>query len=671
MTKDNKPVKSRVPKKPPNFLLILAIVIFISLLITYGRTAISEKVLTVGDKEFLQLMSDGKIDEIWITDDEVVGIPKGTFVKNVSGERKEYTKIRAVIPHVYIQDYEGYKDLIKNIQPEKVHYNPPNSFLYNYLLPLLPWVILFLIIWYFLFRQMRAIGGDARGIMNFGRSRATFASEERRRVTFADVAGIDEAKEEVKEIIEYLKTPSRFKKMGGRIPRGILLVGAPGTGKTLLAKAIAGEARVPFLNMSGSDFVEMFVGVGASRVRDLFERAKKNAPCIVFLDEIDAVGRKRGSGLGGGHDEREQTLNAILVEMDGFDTDTGVIVIAATNRPDILDPALLRPGRFDREVVIDMPDLKGREEILKVHAKKVKLANDVQLCVIARTTAGFSGAELEALINEAALIAVAKNKDAITQPELEEARDKVRWGKQKRSKVMTEEDKKIIACHESGHAVVGKLIPEIEPLHKVTIIPRGMSLGSTMTMPEKDRYHLQKGYALAQIAFLLGGRVAEEICCGDISAGARDDIKKATELARLMVCEWGMGKMGPINYSENEDTVFLGREITRTRNHSEETANHIDTEVREIMQCCYKRAKDLLLANKDKLEEVVKALLKYETLSGEDIKKIVQGGTLDKNAASSNTTAEVQVSDTKSPEEQKSPPEERGSKRIVAKPQEI
>ncbi|MEK7450203.1 MAG: ATP-dependent zinc metalloprotease FtsH, partial [Planctomycetota bacterium] len=444
--------------------------------------------------------------------------------------------------------------------------------------------------------------------------------------TFDDVAGIDEERDEVQEIIMFLKAPTKFQKLGGRLPRGVLLVGAPGSGKTLLAKAIAGEANVPFFSMSGSDFVEMFVGVGASRVRDLFRQAKENSPCIIFLDEIDAVGRQRGTGLGGGHDEREQTLNAILVEMDGFDTDAGVIVVAATNRPDVLDSALLRPGRFDRQIMISLPDMKGREAILKVHARRIKIDDSVNFTKLGQMTPLFSGAELEAVINESALLAVMKKKEAVSMEEMEEARDKVRWGRQKRSRVMDEEDRKVTAYHESGHALASYFIPEAEKLHKVTIIPRGPYLGATMQLPEKDRYHMHKKYILANIRVLFAGRVAEEIFCKDISSGAQSDIKHATELARKMVCEWGMSdKLGPISYTDTEEHLFLGREISRTKPHSESTALAIDQEIRNILINSYEEAKKIITDNKETCDRLAQALLKYELLNAADVEKIVKG----------------------------------------------
>ena len=488
-----------------------------------------------------------------------------------------------------------------------------------------PWVLLFVVFLIFM-RQMRSQGG-AGGVMSFGRSRAQLYSKENHvNVTFDDVAGADEAKDEVRELVEFLKNPGRFTRIGGRIPRGVLLVGPPGCGKTLLAKAIAGEAEVPFFSISGSDFVEMFVGVGASRVRDLFKQARENSPCIIFLDEIDAVGRRRGSGMGGGHDEREQTLNAILVEMDGFGTDEGIIVVAATNRPDVLDPALLRPGRFDREVTIDLPDLEGRKAILGVHLKRVKAAPDADVMTLARSTPGYSGADLAAIINEAAIMAVLAKREAVTMPDLEEARDKVRYGRQKKSRKVEEEDRKITAIHEAGHAVVAALLPETDPPHKVTIVPRGRALGATMVVPEKESYHMQRGKLHAQMAMLFGGRVAEALFCGDISAGASDDIRRATDLARTMVAELGMSdKIGPIHYAERQGSDFLGTELMRGKLHSEETAREIDQEVMRFLNEAYRRAESILQENARAVEEIGRSLLLYETVTGEEIARLIAG----------------------------------------------
>jgi len=500
-----------------------------------------------------------------------------------------------------------------------------SSLLTNVLLIWGPWLLIFVVFLYFM-RQMRNQGG-AGGVMNFGRSRAQlYNKESNTNVTFDDVAGADEAKDEVKEIVEFLKNPGRFTRIGGRIPRGVLLVGQPGCGKTLLAKAIAGEAEVPFFSISGSDFVEMFVGVGASRVRDLFKQARESSPCIIFLDEIDAVGRRRGSGMGGGNDEREQTLNAILVEMDGFGTDEGIIVIAATNRPDVLDPALLRPGRFDREVTIELPDLKGREQILKVHLKKVKVGGDVDVPTLARSTPGYSGADLAAIINEAAIMAALAKKEEVSMEHLEEARDKVRYGRQKKSRNIEELDRKITAIHEAGHAVVAAVIPEVDDPHKVTIVPRGRALGSTMVLPEKESYHMQKKKMVGTLAVLFGGRVAEELYCGDISAGASDDIRRATEMARAMVTELGMSeKVGPINYAERQGSEFLGTELMGAKWHSEETAREIDTEIQRLLRDALEEARSILGQHGATIERITQTLLRYETITGDEIKRLIAG----------------------------------------------
>jgi cell division protease FtsH len=503
---------------------------------------------------------------------------------------------------------------------------PESNVLAQTLVGFLP-IAVFLVVLYLLFRQQIRMAG--KGALNFGKSKARMLARDKNKITFRDVAGVEEAKDEVQELVEFLRDPKKFQKLGGRIPKGVLLVGPPGTGKTLLARAIAGEADVPFFSISGSDFVEMFVGVGASRVRDMFEQGKKSAPCIIFIDEIDAVGRHRGHGVGGGHDEREQTLNALLVEMDGFDTQEGVIIIAATNRPDVLDPALLRPGRFDRQITVNLPDVKGREEILRVHAKKVKLAEGVDLAVVARGTPGYSGAELANVINEAALLAARRGLKGITLHELEEARDKVRWGKERRSLALSEKEKTNTAYHEAGHALLLELLPHTEPLHKVTIIPRGPSLGSTMWLPEEDKYTNRKNELLASLAVKMGGRVAEEIIFGDVTNGATGDIRMATAMARKMVCEWGMSeKMGMVEYGEHEDYVFLGRDISRARDYSEATAEEIDREVRRLLDEAYAKAKEVLVAHREHLEVIAKALLEYETLDGLQIKEIIKHGRL-------------------------------------------
>ncbi|MDD5556065.1 MAG: ATP-dependent zinc metalloprotease FtsH [bacterium] len=508
-----------------------------------------------------------------------------------------------------------------------VSVEPSRAYINQLILTLLPIVFIVGLIWFLVSRQMRGVGHSA---LSFGKSRARLLMKGDERVTFKDVAGINEAQEEVQEIIDFLKDPKKFQRLGGRIPKGVMLIGPPGCGKTLLAKAIAGEADVPFFTISGSDFVEMFVGVGAARVRDLFEQGKRNAPCIIFMDEIDAVGRYRGAGIGGGHDEREQTLNALLVEMDGFNTQEGVILIAATNRPDVLDPALLRPGRFDRQIVIDMPDLRGREEILKVHAKSVPLAPDVELGIIARGTPGFSGADLANLVNEAALLAARQDRKSVAMEDLEEARDKVRWGRERRSKVMDEKDRRITAYHEAGHALVLERIEETEPLHKVTIIPRGLAyLGATMQLPEKDKYHHARRELLGQIAGMMGGRVAEETVFGEITSGAQSDIRQATKIARMMVCEWGMSELlGPVTFGERDEHIFLGKEIGRTVDYSEKTAQEIDREVRRIIDECHTRAREIILSNRDALERIAQALLEREVLEGREIEMLIRGEAL-------------------------------------------
>ncbi len=474
----------------------------------------------------------------------------------------------------------------------------------------------------FLMRQMQSGGNKA---LSFGKSRARLLSAQQKKATFKDVAGTDEAKEELQEIIEFLKDPQKFQKLGGRIPKGVLLVGPPGTGKTLLARAIAGEANVPFFSISGSDFVEMFVGVGASRVRDLFEQGKKNAPCIIFIDEIDAVGRHRGAGLGGGHDEREQTLNALLVEMDGFETNEGVILIAATNRPDVLDPALLRPGRFDRRVVVARPDVKGREEILRVHTRKVPIGDDVDLSIIARGTPGFSGADLANLVNEAALWAARQNRKFVMMVDFEMSKDKVMMGVERRSMILSDEEKKNTAYHEAGHALVAAMTPGADPVHKVTIIPRGMALGLTMQLPEDDKHTYTREYLETMLAVLMGGRSAEEIFLGHITTGAGNDIERATDIARNMVCEWGMSELGPLAYGKKEEAIFLGREIAQHRDYSEDTAIQIDKEVKRIVNGGYESAKNLLSKNRDTLERIAQALLEREVIDANEVKMLMEG----------------------------------------------
>ncbi len=543
--------------------------------------------------------------------------------RTITFERKDNTRGTTIAP----RDDRLMDDLINHkVEISQQPASSGRSILVSLLINLLP-MALFIGIWIYMMRQMQR-GGGAGGAMSFGKSRAKMLNEDQTKVTFADVAGADEAKEEVAELVEFLRDPSRFQKLGGHIPRGVLMVGPPGTGKTLLAKAIAGEAKVPFFSISGSDFVEMFVGVGASRVRDMFEQAKKQAPCIIFIDEIDAVGRHRGAGLGGGHDEREQTLNQLLVEMDGFEGGEGVIVVAATNRPDVLDPALLRPGRFDRQVVVGLPDVKGREQILRVHMRKVPLADDVEPMIVARGTPGFSGADLANLVNEAALFAARENAKSVRMEHFDKARDKILMGAERRSMAMSEEEKTLTAYHEAGHAIVGRMVPEHDPVYKVTIIPRGRALGVTMYLPEGDKYSLNKVAIESQLASLYGGRVAEELIFGadKVTTGASNDIERATKMARNMVTKWGLSdELGPITYAEDEEEVFLGRSVSQTKHVSDETARKIDVVVRGILDRAYGRTTQILTEHLDKLHAMARLLLKYETIDGPQIDAIMEG----------------------------------------------
>ncbi len=554
--------------------------------------------------DFLKKVESGEVREVTL---------KGN---NVSGRMSDGSSFRT-----FTADYP---DLVKSLKDKgvKIDVKPPDT--NSWLAIVLQWVpmLLFIGVWIFFMRQMQ--GGGAKAL-SFGKARARLISEKQNKVTFQDVAGVDEAKEELREIIEFLKDPPKFQKLGGKIPKGVLLVGPPGTGKTLLAKAIAGEANVPFFSISGSDFVEMFVGVGASRVRDLFEQGKKHAPCIIFMDEIDAVGRHRGAGLGGGHDEREQTLNQLLVEMDGFETNEGVILIAATNRPDVLDPALLRPGRFDRHVVVARPDVKGREEILKVHARRIPLAPKVDLKVLARGTPGFSGADLANLVNEAALLAARQDKKVVEMIDFENAKDKVLMGVERRSMIISESEKRTIAYHEAGHALVADLLPGADPLHKVTIIPRGRALGLTQQLPADDKYNYSRDYLVNRITILLGGRAAEEIVFQQQTTGAGDDLEKATDMARKMVCEWGMSdRMGPLTFGKGEEHIFLGREVARPKDFSEETAVLIDSEIKRIVMESAARARHMIETNIEKLHALARALLERESLDGEEIARILR-----------------------------------------------
>ncbi|MCL6507747.1 MAG: ATP-dependent zinc metalloprotease FtsH, partial [Bryobacteraceae bacterium] len=535
----------------------------------------------------------------------------------VRGVYKDKTGLRTLIPVNYPDVYKLLRE--KNVEVEIKEAG--SSHWVSILINAIPFILL-LAFWIFMMRQMQSGGNKA---LSFGKSRARLHSSQQKKVTFKDVAGVDEAKEELQEIIEFLKEPQKFQKLGGRIPKGVLLIGSPGTGKTLLARAVAGEANVPFFSISGSDFVEMFVGVGASRVRDLFEQGKKNAPCIIFIDEIDAVGRHRGAGLGGGHDEREQTLNQLLVEMDGFESNDGVILMAATNRPDVLDPALLRPGRFDRRVVVGRPDVKGREEILKVHTRKTPLADDVDLSVIARSTPGFAGADLANLVNEAALLAARQNRKVVTMADFELAKDKVLMGVERKSLIISEEEKRNTAYHEAGHALVAAMLPSADPVHKVTIIPRGMALGVTMQLPMDDKHSYTKEYLEAQLAILMAGRIAEEKFMHHITTGAGNDIERATELARKMVCEWGMSDMGPLSFGKKEEQIFLGREIAQHRDYSEQTAIEIDRQVRKLVETAYQRASQIIEEHSDALVRIAEALLEREVLEGAEVKQLIEG----------------------------------------------
>jgi cell division protease FtsH len=601
------------------FLLMLGLMAFM-LMTNYGPQA--DKIYF---SEFLQLLANKQVEKFTISEGTVEGTLKSEA--KVGKDSKASNKFKADISPG-VAEQEWFKNLAAQSGAEW-DFDHPSGFL-QLLMYILPWLLIITVFYFFIFRQFRGAGGA--GILgSFGRSRHLVHNKEQSRVTFEHVAGIDEAKEEVSEIIAFLKSPKKFQRLGGRIPRGVLLIGEPGCGKTLLAKAIAGEADVPFFSISGSDFVEMFVGVGASRVRDLFKQAKDNSPCIIFLDEIDAIGRKRGTSIaGGGHDEREQTLNAILVEMDGFSTSDQVIVIAATNRADILDHALTRPGRFDRQIYVPLPDIKGRFEILRVHARKVKLGPDTDLHRLARMTPMFSGADLEAIINEAALAATMLEKDYIEMSDLEEARDKVRWGRARRSRVIDEKEKIATAYHEAGHALVQSLLEQADPVHKVSIIPRSTMGGATFSLPEKDRTMYTKQYCLAMIRVCFGGRVAEELFCGDVSSGASADIQQATEIARKMVTEWGMSdQLGFVNYNGDFGQPWYG-EFGMGREYSDHTAETIDQEIKKIMDQAYQDVKDILQARREPMEALKQALLKYETLDGDEVKQIIGGKSLDR-----------------------------------------
>jgi cell division protease FtsH len=593
-----------------NLLLWLIIaVVLVSVFSNFGpQRPASEK---VSYSQFLKDVDQGLVNSVTIEDDKII---KGVTQNN-----------QRFVTYMPLSDNALLGQLLKYNVDVNGQEKPQESFFLHLFINWFP-MLLLIGVWVFFMRQMQG-GGGGRGAMSFGRSRARLLGEDQVKVTFADVAGVDEAKDEVKELVDFLRDPTKFKNLGGRIPRGVLLVGSPGTGKTLLARAVAGEAKVPFFTISGSDFVEMFVGVGASRVRDMFDQAKKQAPCIIFIDEIDAVGRHRGAGLGGGHDEREQTLNQLLVEMDGFEGNEGVIVIAATNRPDVLDPALLRPGRFDRQVVVPLPDIRGREQILKVHLAKVPVDDSVEILPIARGTPGFSGADLANLINEAALFAARADRKTVSMLELDKAKDKIMMGAERRSMVMDDNEKKLTAYHEAGHAIVGLLVPEHDPVYKVSIIPRGRALGVTMFLPEQDRYSHSRRRLESQLASLFGGRVAEELIFGadSVTTGASNDIMRATEIARKMVTSWGLSVLGPLTFGQEESEVFLGRSVSQNKEISNETARQIDEEVRSIIDRNYQHAKTILTDNLSTLHLMAEGLIKYETIDAEQIKEIMAG----------------------------------------------
>ena len=618
---DRKEKKSTEFKVPPRALLMWIAIIGLIPLLMYVKDRTTTLPQPLEQYEFIQAVRSNLITKATINCDAQSPLTpiSGKYLKIEPDGKKVETAFRA---EVHLTD-----DLEKllNSDPQASHFvwRKPNVMLTALFWNVVPLILVAFLIWFFVIRQIKMAG---KGALSFGKSKAKLLSKEKNRITFKDVAGIEEAKDEVQELVEFLKDPKKFQKLGGRIPKGILMIGAPGTGKTLLAKAIAGEADASFFSISGSDFVEMFVGVGASRVRDMFEQARKNTPCLVFIDEIDAVGRSRGVGLGGGNDEREQTLNALLVEMDGFDTTDGIIIIAATNRADVLDPALLRPGRFDRRITVNLPDVRGREAILKVHARNVKLDPVVDLSVIARGTPGYSGAELANLLNEGALLAARMGKKAVGMSELEEARDKVRWGRERRSLAMTDEQKQITAWHEAGHALINVMLKHTHPLHKVTIIPRGPSLGSTMSLPKEDVLNYRKKEMLDVITMTMAGRIAEELFNGDLSTGAGGDIQQATQMARAMVCQFGMSdRLGMVQYDEDSE-YFLGRDMMRRKSYSEGTAQEIDAEVKSIIGDCYRIAHDLIYSNQDKLQLIAESLLEYETLDGAQVAEIVLTG---------------------------------------------
>jgi len=599
------------------FVIVLILIFFIKFYYS-GQTEIA----LIDYTDFVSEVDRGNVAEVVFIERDIRGKFSEPYTHTVDGQSKAYTEFKLRLP---LDDAR----LLDRLEARNVQIKAEEQpFSWITILGFAPWILL-IVFWLFMMRQMQG-GGGPKGLFSFGKSKARLLSHDRVKVTFEDVAGCDEAKEELQEVIEFLKEPGKFQKLGGKIPKGALLLGHPGTGKTLLAKAVAGEAEVPFFSMSGSDFVEMFVGVGASRVRDLFDQGKKNAPCIIFIDEIDAVGRHRGAGLGGGHDEREQTLNQLLVEMDGFESNEGVILLAATNRPDVLDPALLRPGRFDRQIVVDQPDIKGREGILQVHVRKINIDESVNLKVLARGTPGMSGAELANMVNEAALLAARKNHNKVMMEDMEEAKDKVMMGTERRSLVISEDEKKTTAYHEAGHALVAKLTPKSDPVHKVTIIPRGMALGLTSYLPVDEKHTYSKEFLEGKLIHILGGRAAEMLVFDQLTTGAGNDIEQATGLARKMVCEWGMSeKLGPMSFGKKEEEIFLGREIARHRDYSESTAQLIDAEVRLIIDTAQQKALELLKEKIDILRKVAETLLVRETLDGEELDRIISGEELE------------------------------------------
>ena len=629
----NQPPKGRIPRnngeqesKSPfswkrssrTLVFWIALITISALLVNYYSFS-REVAVELTYSEFLEQLDGDNVDAVTFIDRNLEGTFKVEILKTVNNRSHRVKDFRLLLPA------SNPEQLLTRLETKKVAIKAQEQGVnwVSLLLGFAPWLLILVFFWLFMFRQMQS---GPKGIFSFGKSKARLLSEDRPKVTFADVAGADEAKQELQEVIDFLRDPGRFQRLGGKIPKGVLLLGPPGTGKTLLARAVAGEASVPFFSMSGSDFVEMFVGVGASRVRDLFEQGKRSAPCIIFIDEIDAVGRHRGAGLGGGHDEREQTLNQLLVEMDGFESNEGVILLAATNRPDVLDPALLRPGRFDRQVVVDSPDVRGREGILRVHVRRIPVGSDVDLKVLARGTPGLSGADLANMVNEAALLAARRNRDKVTMEDFENAKDKVMMGTERRSLVISPDEKKTTAYHEAGHALLGKLIPKADPVHKVTIIPRGMALGVTHFLPVDEKHTHSKEYLEARLIYIMGGRIAERLVFNQLTTGAGNDLERATALARKMICEWGMSeKLGPMTFGKKQEEIFLGREIAQHRDYSERTAQLIDDEVKDILSRSEEKAQTLLSANLHHLHAIAKALLEREILDGEQIDTILRG----------------------------------------------